>query len=331
VGGYVPEGPHRQGWQEWHGYETGHRFFDVWRFDEQQREVRVEGYDWEPTWHTDMMLDFAARQRETGRPWLYYLSFGPPHRPEECPQEYLDRFPPGAFRLPPDLDGRLSADDGAELRRIWQVYYGQVAAVDHEVGRLVAGLEQLGVAENTIILYVGDHGDRLGSHWKAVGGRESNPRGKAVPYATAFRIPLIVRWPAGIEAGQLCDALMPCVDLTPTLLDLAGLRAPEAMQGSSMADWCRRGTGPRREILYLGLGGGPHAWRAVWDGRHLFARGRYRHLYDHREDPHEMNDLLGAPSHRALARELDARLLELARATGDPYVEGLEREGPLAL
>jgi len=330
-GGYVPEGPDRQGWQEWHGYETGHRFFDVWRFDEQQREVPVEGYDWEPTWQTDMMLDFAARQRDAGRPWLYYVSYGPPHKPQECPQEYLELFPPPEFRLPPDLEGKLSRRDERRLRRIWQVYYGQVTAVDHEVGRLLAGLEKLGIAEDTIILYCSDHGDRLGSHWVNAGGVQSRPRGKAAPYATAFRIPLIVRWPAAIEPDRVCDALIASVDLAPTILDLAGLPIPEVMQGRSMAGWCLRGDGPRNESVYLGLGEGPGGWRAVWDGRHIFSRGEYRLLYDHRADPHEMTDLIDSPGHRDLARSLDEELLKLAAETGDPWHRWLRRAGPILL
>lgn len=328
-GGYVPAGPDRKGWREWHGYESGHEYFDVWRFDEQQRQIPVEDYDWEPTWHTDMMLDFAARQRDAGRPWLYYVSYGPPHRPEQCPKKYIELFPPEAFRLPPDLEGKLSRRNEAQLRRIWSVYYGQVTALDHEVGRLVSGLEELGVADDTIVLYCSDHGDRLGSHSRAAGGGESHLRGKAVPHATVFRIPLIVRWPAAIEPGQVCDALVASVDLSPTILTLAGLEVPEQMQGMSMDGWCLRGDGPRRDSVYLGLGIQPAGWRAIWDGRYLLSRGHYRALYDHQQDPYELRNLRASPDRRKLVHELAARLEQLAAETQDPYLDRVLSEDSL--
>jgi arylsulfatase A-like enzyme len=230
-GGFVPPGEARQGWDEWHGYEIGQEYFDVWEYDDRGVKVRVEGYDWEPTWQTDLALDFARRHSEAGRPWRYYVSYGPPHKPAQCPQEFLDRFPPEAFRLPADVD------DTPELRRVWQMYYAQVTALDVEVGRILKGLDDLGVADNTIIVYTSDHGDLLGSLGKV--------RGKSAPHPDAFRIPFIVRWPQRIEPNQVTDALISSVDFVPTILELAGLPVAEHMQGVSMAGWALHGTGPQ--------------------------------------------------------------------------------------
>ena len=316
VGGYVPEGSRRQGWQEWLGYEKSHEYFKVWRFDEQRQKVRVEGYNWEPAWHTDRMLDFARRYRDAGKPWLYYIAYGPPHLPLECPEEYLDLFPPGRFRFPPDLVKRFSGKQEQELRKLWQIYYGQVAAIDQQVGRVVEGLKQQGQLDNTIILYTSDHGDRLGSHT----GSDGKLRGKAAPYRNAFRIPLIVHWPKKIKADEVTDALVSSVDLAPTVLDLAGLPTPNQMQGDSMADWCRRGDGPRNPAIYLGLGNVERGWRAIWDGQHVYSRGAYKVLYDHRKDPCEMHNL---DDDRRLADHLNRRLVELAEKTRDPAVPAL--------
>lgn len=324
VGGHIPTGERRQGWQEWYGYEKSHEFFKVWRFNDQQQKVRVEGYDWEPAWHTDRMLEFARRQGEAGKPWLYYIAYGPPHLPLQCPREYLDMFPRERFRFPPDLAGRFSGEKLEELRRLWQVYYGQVAAIDHEIGRVVDGLSRLGVLENTIILYTSDHGDRLGSHT----GPDGKLRGKAAPYATAFRIPLIVHWPDKIKPSQVSGALVSSVDLTPTILDLAGLRVPGRMQGDSMAGWCLQGDGPRNEAIYLGLGTAKGGWRAMWDGRHVFSQGRYKVLFDHRKDPHEMRNLYESSQDRRLARGLNRTLLTLAEKTEDPALPVLQATDP---
>jgi arylsulfatase A-like enzyme len=320
VGGYIPEGPRRQGWQEWLGYEKAHEYFKVWRYNDKQEKVRVEGYDWEPTWHTDMMLDFARRQRDAGKPWLYYVAYGPPHPPAQCLRKYLDLFPPERFRLPPDLVRQFSGDE-RKVRELWQLYYGEVAAIDHEVGRVLDGLKKLGVEDNTIILYCSDHGDRLGSHTDM---KQGDLRGKAAPFATAFRIPLMVHWPKKVKPIQVCDALVSSVDLAPTILELAGLRVPRQMQGDSMAGWCLRGDGPRNDAIYLGLGPAGLGWRAVWDGRYIFSRGKYQVLYDHQKDPHEMENLYD--SDRKLAARLNQRLLQLAGKTEDPALPGLRAQ-----
>jgi len=249
VGGFVPP-ERRQGWQEWRGYEKAHEYFEVWKYDGAVRKVRVEGYDWEPRWHTDVALDFARRHRDAGRPWLYYIAFGPPHVPEQCPREFLDMYDPQAFVFPPDVADQLPDERKPELRQKMQMYYAQVTAIDHEVGRLLRGLGELGVAEDTIVLYTSDHGDYLGSH----AGATRRLRGKGSPHATAFRIPLIVRWPNVIAPGQVSDELVSSVDLAPTVLDLAGLPVPPVMQGHSKAAWLLRGRGHHSDAVYLGLG-----------------------------------------------------------------------------
>lgn len=333
TGGYIPQ-ERRLGWQEWEGYETGHEFLNVWRFNDKQEQVPVEGYGWEPTWHTDMALDFARRKTAEGKPWIYYVAYGPPHNPKECLDEFLAMYPPESFVLPPDVK-KIFAGDETAIRRELRMYYALVTAVDFEVGRLLAGLKELGVDDNTIILYVSDHGDRLGSHTDR--GDAGSARGKGCPYASAFRIPLIVRWPRGIKPRQVCDALVSSVDLAPTLLDLAGLEIPSRYQGDSMAPWCRGGQGPRNEAVYLGFGGleprnirlpGRHCWRAVWDGRYLFAPptepDNYRHLYDHETDPHEMNNLIDSPEHAEARERMKQLLLGLAERTNDPILERLK-------
>jgi arylsulfatase A-like enzyme len=321
VGGYIPEGPRRQGWQEWNGYEKSHEYFEVWKYNERQEKVRLKEYDWEPTWHTDMALDFSRRHQQANKPWLYYLAYGPPHLPQQCPEEYLDMFPANKIRLPPDLEGKFQGDKLKELRELWQMYYGQVTAVDREVERVVEGLRQQGQLDNTIILYTSDHGDRLGSHT----GPDGKLRGKGAPYATAFRIPLIVHWPGHISA-RVTDTLVSSVDLAPTILDLAGLSIPRQMQGDSVAGWCTTGNGPRNSSVYLGLGTPKRGWRAVWDGHRIYSTGSHKVLYDYDRDPHEMSNLR---DNQKVAEPLHKHLVELAEKTKDPALDQL-RQVPTA-
>lgn len=115
-----------------------------------------------------MALDFAKRHCDAETPWLFYLGYGPAHKPGECPDRFLDLYDPDAFELPPDVQGRFSGEVERELRRAYQVYYAQVTAVDYEIRQVVQGLEDLGIADNTIIVYVSDHGDVLDTMYRRI-------------------------------------------------------------------------------------------------------------------------------------------------------------------
>jgi len=332
VGGFIEPGEARQGWQEWLGYEKSHEFLEVWKFDDQGQKVHVQGYDWEPAWHTDMALDFIQRMTEESQPWCYYLAYGPPHKPEQCLPEFLDMYDPCAFELPAGAEEALSEDQERELRRILQMYYAQVTAVDHEIGRLMKGLEETGADQNTIIIYVSDHGDVLGNHNQDIvrkyveTGRNLNNtlRTKGKPFSTAFRIPLIITAPGVSNPGLESEALVSSVDLVPTILDLAGIEVPETMQGRSMAGWITSGEGPEQSHLYMGLHNNHNAWRAVWDGQYLLSLLDYQLFYDHTADPYELDNLFDNPAFEDKRKAYETILLELAEETGDPILPRLE-------
>jgi len=333
VGGYIKPGEARQGWQEWLGYEKSHEFFEVWKYNDAGQKERVPDYDWEPTWHTDMALDFIQRKTEKNQPWCYYIAYGPPHKPEQCPPEFMEKIDPQSFELPLEAERDLSDEQKQELRKILQIYYAQVSAVDFEVGRLMNGLETIGAMENTVIMYVSDHGDVLGNHNKEIVQKyvETNRnvnntlRTKGKPFSTAFRIPLIISGPGMQERGVTNEALVSSVDLAPTILDLAGITVPKYMQGKSMAGWYRKGKGPDQPYIYLGLHTGENAWRAIWDGQHLLSELDYQLMYDYQTDPQEQNNLYHSPDHRKLKEDLRYELMILAAQTKDPIIKRLKR------
>jgi arylsulfatase A-like enzyme len=332
VGGFIEPGEARQGWQEWLGYEKSHEYFKVWKYNNNREKVRLPGYHWEPAWHTDMTLDFIRRKTNEGQPWCYYVAYGPPHKPEQCLPEFLDRYDPGAFELPPDAERNLPVDKKQELREIMRMYYAQVSAVDHEVGRLVEGLQKMEVDDHTIIVYVSDHGDVLGSHNTDIVQKyietqrnvNNTLRTKGKPFSTAFRIPFIISGSDVNKPGLVCDALASSVDLAPTILDLAGIEIPDYMQGRSMADWYIKGQGPEQPYIYMGLHDNHNAWRAVWDGQYLLSLLDYQMFYDHSKDPYELDNLYNDPASESKRKELESILIELARETRDPILPRLE-------
>jgi arylsulfatase A-like enzyme len=279
-----------------------------------------------------MALDFIQRKTEKNQPWCYYLAYGPPHKPEQCLPEFLEMYDTGAFKLPAGAKEALSEDQEQELRRILQMYYAQVTAVDHEIGRLMKGLKKTGADQNTIIIYVSDHGDVLGNHNPDIvrkyveTGRNLNNtlRTKGKPFSTAFRIPLIITAPVVSNPGLESKALVSSVDLVPTILDLAGIEVPDYMQGISMADWITKGEGPEQAHLYMGLHNNQNAWRAVWDGQYLLSLLDYQLFYELDSDPHEQNNLYDHPDFEDKRKAYETILLELAEETGDPILARLE-------
>jgi arylsulfatase A-like enzyme len=119
------------------------------------------------------------------------------------------------------------------------------------------GLKAIGASENTIIVYVSDHGDVLGNHNEEIVQKyiETNRnvnntlRTKGKPFSTAFRIPLIISGPGMQERGITTEAWLISVDLAPTIVDLAGITVPRYMQGKVMAGWYRKWKGPCQPYL----------------------------------------------------------------------------------
>ena len=321
-GGFIPPGPARQGYDhEYLGYEKGHEYFDVWHYDRKGNKVFVEGYDWEPTWQTDRALDFIRRQRDAGNPWMYFVSYGPPHLPLQTPREWLDRYDPAntELKLNPRQKERCKGVED-ELRRAMQIYYAQVASVDHEIGRIRDGLEKLGVADNTIVIYTTDHGDTLGNNGPNRARMERLPekpgiwfRSKGIPDACSSLTPLLVTGP-GIRPGKH-EHLSSSIDLAPTFLDLAGLEIPESMMGQSVAPLCRQaGPAPDNRPIAMGLG---NRWRSVFDGRYLYRPGAL--LYDRKNDPWETENRIGGDP--ALEKRLDTVFRNALAAAEEPEVE----------
>ena len=191
----------------------------------------------------------------------------------------------------------------------------------------------MNISENTIILFISDNGDILGSHAHEVKERYIRDekslqyylRTKGKPYITAMRTPLIIKWPNAVKPGRTNDVLVNSVDLAPTIIDLAGIKVPEKMSGLSMAGWCVVNDGPKQEALYTGLYDGKEAWRGVWDRRYLYANLDYQVLYDHYTDPQETKNLFNSPDHQELKAKMQLKLEQLAEKTRDPMLSKIQQ------
>ena len=172
-------------------------------------------------------------------------------RPFDPPQPYLDRFDakamPGPLFRASDLEAqaRLSNIDFQtvsrrpeefDAKRIQAAYYAMIELIDDNVGRMLAALERTGQRENTLVIFMSDHGEMLGDHGLLLKGCRF--------YEGLVRVPLIVSWPGHVLTDVIREALVELTDVAPTLLDIAGVNVPEAMQGRSLKPLLVEGNAP---------------------------------------------------------------------------------------
>ena len=189
---------------------------------------------------------------------------------------------------------------GGDLQEYLRHYHAAVSQVDAGVGLLVEELNNLGIAENTIVVFSSDHGDMQGSHGLI---------NKCVPYEESVRIPFVAAGP-GIARGASCEDPIGTVDFFPTFAGLCGLRTPSGIAGHSMADTLARRVSAEPKPIFAEDQSG---WAMVRDGEwKLVAELRAEdqlQLFSLAGDPFEMNNLFG----NVEASEVQRRLLAALR------------------
>lgn len=321
------------GWRVWRGFELRNDPFDTCYFvDDDPTPVRLEGYQ------TDALTDLAIEtldQHAGSGPWLCVLSVEPPHPPFDVPDDDLERWRDRELHLPPNVP----TDDRTFVERILDErrrYYASIENLDRNVGRLLAHLDRHALADDTVVVFLSDHGELGGSH----GLTE-----KQYPYEPSIGIPLIVADPRhpGRHGARVAEPVH-TEDLLPTLLGLAGVAEPRAGEGPNAggrdlapllaggaAPWARDGV-PLQFVRELRPGhpffeGG---WRGFRTTRHkatwrVTAEGpRAWHLFDLQDDPHELENLVGDPAHLELHRGLYERMQEELRRIADDFDLGEE-------
>lgn len=209
---------------KWHLGEADPGLFDVWKGFNSMGGHWVDNKRdgvYKPHRQTDEMIEFIKEQAGSGKPFFAVNGYYPPHDPYTAPKEFYEPY-----------RGKGVPYAG---------YYAAVSAVDYNVGRLMEALDELGLRENTIVVYYSDHGDMFSYR---------GPDHKFVCHDDSIRVPLIIRWPGSIEAGLVVDAMVGLQDLMPTILDWAGLAIPDYLHGSSLVPLLKGESVPWREAYY---------------------------------------------------------------------------------
>ncbi|MEN6535200.1 MAG: sulfatase/phosphatase domain-containing protein, partial [Bryobacteraceae bacterium] len=230
-----------------------------------------------------------------------------------APPEYSRMYNASKLKLRPNW----REGPGVPGRKEIAEYYAMVTAVDDAAGRIVRTLDELGLRDDTIVLYSSDHGDMLGSHGERL---------KRKPWEESIKVPGILRWPKRVKPGSRSRQFFTHVDFAPTLLGMAGLPVPKAMQGEDLSDAILKGKrGPDSAFFQIF---GPYrgdgtttGWRGVRTERHMYARFKNQPwvLYDIEKDPYEMTNLAGERSAAAVQGEMERRLVSWMEKAGDNW------------
>jgi arylsulfatase A-like enzyme len=280
-------------------------------------------------------LEELAKVKD-GNPFHLRVDFWGPHPPYFPTKEFAAMYKPedikeyGSFRddlkTKPEIykfennfglceDNKLIQPNPLPWS-IWQkviaLAYGQVTLTDAAGGRILDKLEELGLAENTIVIWSTDHGDALACH----GGHFDK---SAYLPEEIIRVPMAVRYPGKIKAGQKSNALVSNVDIPITILDAAGLKFEKKIHGESILSVSTGGKA-RENIVCETFGHQrPHNGRALITDRYKYiANGLQTHeLYDLQKDPYELTNLIDSPVHKEILEDLKQQLKRWQKQTDD--------------
>ncbi|MGH9664787.1 MAG: sulfatase family protein, partial [Bryobacteraceae bacterium] len=310
--GYIPPGPRRHGFEYWAANECSHSHFHTQYFRDSPRPIPIDRF--EPAAWADLGIEFLRTSKTDHRPFFVEIAMGPPHNPYKAPPEYAKRYDPAKLTMRPNWVSRPGLPGPSEIAQ----YYGAITAIDDQVGRLLSTLDELDLAEDTIVIFASDHGDMLGSQGRLL---------KRKPWEESIRVPGIVRYPRLIPKGRTTDCLLSHVDFAPTLLSLCGVKPPRNMQGADLSAVVRgeKDAGPDSAFLQIfgpfEGGGLEDGWRGVRTHRYMYARYESKPwvLYDLQKDPYEMKNLVEEPSAKPLLQEMERKLNGWMTRTGDSW------------
>jgi uncharacterized sulfatase len=281
------------------------------------------------------IIQLMAENRD--KPFFIAAGLHKPHQPWVGPAEFFDQHPVDNIVLPqkpasdtnnsPAPSSWVTEDDSAhtvlQKKQAIAAYHAMVTMTDHHVGRILKGLEDLELADSTIVIFTSDHGFQLDEHgglWR-----------KQFQFDESIRVPLIVRLPNGMNAGKVSEGIVELVDLYPTLLELASLPNPaHILEGLSFVPLLKKPQTPwksaafsqSRRMVGSGSTNNPLMNTEGYDG-HTIRTTRYRYtewtpldrqrdtlveLYDLTHDPMEYSNLSDKPSQALLISEFAERL-----------------------
>jgi arylsulfatase A-like enzyme len=300
-------------------------------------------------WIAERTMNRIEQAQQKDAPFFLHCSFPDPHHPFTPPGKYWDMYQPEEVQLPPSFHAphtglaphikalykqrdeqtavkntqALFACTEREAREAIALNYGSISMIDDAIGRVLSKLKDLGLADNTVIVFTADHGDFLGDHQLLLKG--------PIHYRGLTRVPLI--W-ADTHAASIprTSALCQTVDLAPTILERAGVAPWNGIQGQSLLPILSGKVKEIRQDLLIEEEGQRYymgfnervRMRSLIYGAHrisVYDGVEWGELYDRGTDPEELNNLWDVPAHQSLRATMTERMLRhmIALAETSPY------------
>ncbi len=272
-------------------------------------------------WIAERSNSLISQYDEAGEPFFLWASFFDPHPKYLAPEPWDTMYDPAQVTVPGFSPGEHEASpphlqltqqpdpdfsawqepngagchgfhshlhDRDELAKDIACYYGMISCMDKYIGQIIDHLDDLGLAENTLVVFTSDHGHYFGQHGLIAKG--------AFHYEDGVRVPMIARLPGRIPAGQVSDSLQSLVDYAPTFLDCCGLAVPDEMTGLSQQQVWRGDASEAREQVIIENRHQPTTLhlKTYIDARYkitLYYHRDYGEIYDLVDDPNELNNL----------------------------------------
>jgi arylsulfatase A-like enzyme len=280
----------------------------------------------------DAAIELLRTYASSRDPFCLRLDFEGPHHPYMPPAAFAARYDPATIPPWPNFDEDLSTKPAAQARLIEQRgvagwtwhdwapvvarYFGFVSYIDFEIGRVLAAVDDLGLAETTVVVHTADHGDMTGSH----GGQFNKG---PLMYDEVCRVPLILRDPRSVSRGVV-PGPVGSPALMPTILDLAGIAVPDGLHVRSLVPLVRdpAAVAPDEAAFaeYSGEEWGLYSMRMIRTAtaKYVYSPHGTDELYDLRVDPHERINVADDTAYAALRTELRGRLRDWMVETNDP-------------
>jgi arylsulfatase A-like enzyme len=324
--GRTPVRPMHQGrWQKWLGFELRNDPFDTYYFEDADPTPRpLNKYQTDGLF--DLGMEHLANGWDRSSPFCMCLSVEPPHDPFVAPADLQAAWEARSLELP----ANFSAQDEATRQRVLldrKRYYAMVENLDQNVGRMRSFLAAQGLADNTVLVFVSDHGELSGSH---------GLRAKQWPYEESVGIPLIVYDPrVKAPAGTVLNDPTCTEDLFPTFLGLAGLSPKNPLPGINLAPLIQgtQAALSRQSVLLefvaehrAGAVFNDAVWRAVRTRRFKYVvkgdkfGAEAWFFFDLENDPGEQNNLLEDPNYQEQITKHHHLLCDHLITSQDPFV-----------
>ena len=281
-------------------------------------------------WLASKTINFIKRQREN--PFFFMVSIPDPHTPYTVRAPYDTMLNPDDMPIPltfseknPPKWAAAARDNGRYamkkpkreeiLRQDIAAYCGEVKCIDDNVGRILDCLAEQGILDNTIVVFTTDHGDYMGEHGLL---------GKNQLYETAYRIPLLIRWPKKIAGNTAVDNIVSTVDFQPTVLSLMGIEPSGREQGKDASALIQGRKTDWRDVSFIHHASLKRAGIFTKKYELAYVQNNDHILFDRLNDPEQVNNLFNDPKYKNVIDELTEQIIAHNTEVDSPALSWLK-------